>query len=186
MVTMDASSEKRNQRKWSYVLLAAGCLLLVGAFGVGIGDNPPAIVAMLAGAFAVALGVVYFFAAPGKRKGALQLLYWAPRVLCIVMALFISMFALDAFNEGKGFWQTTGLLLIHLVPTYIILIVLGVSWRWEWVGAAAFTALGVLYIASAWGRFNLGTYAIISGPLFLIGSLFLANWLRRPRPKAGA
>ena len=38
-----------------------------------------------------------------------------------------------------------------LIPTFLILIVLAVSWRWEWVGAVLFTALAFL---------NLGT-----GPL---------------------
>jgi hypothetical protein len=189
MTAMDTNSElseKRNERKWSYVLLAAGCLLLVAAFGIGISDNPPAIVAMLTGAFALVLGVIYFFATPAKRKGVFQLLYWAPRALCIVVAMFISMFALDVFGHGKGFWETTVALLIHLIPTYIILIVLVVSWRWEWVGAAMFIGLGVLYIVMAWGRFPWLTYALISGPLFLVGMLFLLNWHYRGRLKAGS
>jgi uncharacterized membrane protein HdeD (DUF308 family) len=184
--TMDTKPEKQNQRKWAYVLLAAGVLLLVGAFSIGISDNPPAIVAMLGGLFALVLGVIYAFARSDKRKPAGQLLYWAPRALCIVVAIFISMFALDVFGEGKGFWETTLALLMHLIPTYIVLIVLAIAWRWEWVGAAVFIALGVLYIVTAWGRFPWGTYALISGPLFLVGILFLLNWLYRGRLRPAA
>ena len=103
MDTSSALPEKRDQRKWSYLLLAAGCVLLVTAFLIGISDNPPGIVLMLAGFLAVVLGIVYRFARSGKRKPAHQLLYWAPRALCIVIAVFISMFALDVFGEGEGF-----------------------------------------------------------------------------------
>jgi hypothetical protein len=184
---MNASSvlsEGQNQRKWSYVLLGAGVLLLAAAFLIGINDNPPGIVSMLAGFFAIVLGAIYRFAKPSNRKPGRQLLYWAPRALCIVIAIFISMFALDVFGEGRGFWGTTLALLIHLIPTYIVLAVLAVAWRWEWVGATLFTGLGVAYIVAAWGRFPLSTYVLISGPLFLVGVMFLLNWRYRGQLRA--
>ncbi len=113
-----------------------------------------------------------------------RLLFWAPRGLCIAFAVFVSLFALDVFGEGGGFWKTTAALLIHLVPTCIILIVLAVSWRWEWVGAIAYATLGTLYLALAWGRFHWSAYLTISGPLFLVGALFLINWIHKQRVRA--
>ena len=80
---------------------------------------------------------------------ALQLLYWTPRLLCILFAIFISLFALDVLGEGYGFWGTILKLLMHLIPTGIFLIVLAITWRWEWVGGILFPALGVLYMISA-------------------------------------
>lgn len=108
-----------------------------------------------------------------------RVLYWAPRVLGIVFAGFISLFALDVFEEHQGFGPTLVALLMHLIPTALVLGVLAIAWRWEWVGSVVFTALGCLYIATAWGRFHWSAYAVISGPLFLLGGLFLANWLKR-------
>jgi small-conductance mechanosensitive channel len=134
MDTSSASPKKPNQRTLSYLLLATGCVLLVTAFLIGISNNMPGIVSMLAGFLAVVLGIVYRFAKSGKRNPSLQLLYWAPRALCIVIAVFISMFALDVFGGGKGFLETTLALLIHLIPTYVILILLAVSWRRVWIG----------------------------------------------------
>jgi hypothetical protein len=109
------------------------------------------------------------------------LVFWAPRLLCMLFALFVSLFALDVFGEGGGFWKTTLALLIHLVPTWIILIVLAVAWRWEWVGAVGYVALGMLYLVMTWGRFHWSAYVAISGPLFLVAALFLINWLSKPR-----
>ena len=104
-------------------------------------------------------------------------LFWTPRVLCMLFAAFLSLFALDVFDESNGFWQTALALLMHLLPsTILVIIVLIVSWRREWIGGVLFNALGVLYIVLFWGRFPWFTYAAISGPLFLVGILFLLNW----------
>jgi len=58
-----------------------------------------------------------------------RVLFWAPRILCILFAIFLSVFALDVFSEGYGFWQTIGALLRHLVPTFIVVIALLIGWR---------------------------------------------------------
>jgi len=107
---------------------------------------------------------------------AKQVIFWLPRTLCVLFAIFLSLFALDVFGEGYSPWETVLALLIHLVPTYIVIIALAIAWRWEWIGAILFGALAVFYVALAWGRFPLTTYLVISGPLALIGILFLLNW----------
>jgi hypothetical protein len=86
------------------------------------------------------------------KLSARRVLFWAPRVLCVLFALFASMFAFDVFSESRGFWPTVGGLLIHLVPTCILVIVLLVAWRWEWVGAVLFTALAVGPMSCGAGR----------------------------------
>ena len=110
---------------------------------------------------------------------ARRLLFWTPRALGILFALFISVFALDVFNEHYRLPQLLVALGMHLVPTGLVVATLIVAWRWEWVGAALFFGLGVTYIATMWGRFDWGTYAIIAGPAFLMGVLFLLNWRHR-------
>jgi energy-coupling factor transporter transmembrane protein EcfT len=91
------------------------------------------------------------------------------------------MFALDVFSEDSGFWQTIVALLIHLIPTFIVVIALLIGWRWEWVGSVLFGALALFYVVWMWGRFPLVTYLSISGPLALVGVLFLLNWIYRAR-----
>ncbi|WP_031291952.1 DUF7670 domain-containing protein [Leptolyngbya sp. Heron Island J] len=108
-----------------------------------------------------------------------RLLFWSPRGLCILFAIFLSLFALDVFSEGYGFGETILALLIHLMPTYLVVISLAIAWRWEWIGSILFIALALFYLASSGG----GSW-IISGPLFLIAILFLVNWMYRSRIKA--
>jgi hypothetical protein len=108
-----------------------------------------------------------------------RFLLWTPRILCLLFAGLISLFALDVFEENDGFWNTTLALLMHLVPTAILLILLAVSWRWECFGGLAFPALGAYYLVAFWGKFHWSAYAIISGSLFLLGALFLLSWSKR-------
>jgi thiol:disulfide interchange protein len=113
-----------------------------------------------------------------------RLLFWSPRVLCIGFALFVSLFALDVFSEGLGFWKTILALSIHLVPTAFIVVVLAVSWRWEWVGGILYIAAGIFYLIEIRNRHHPDWVVVISGPLFLVGALFLLNWLKRAEIRA--
>jgi hypothetical protein len=90
------------------------------------------------------------------------------------MTAFLAMFALDAFGEGKPFIQALAEFAIHLVPALLLLAIVAMSWRWEWVGGIAFVALAAAYVAMVPGR--LDWILVISGPLLLIGVLFLASW----------
>ena len=111
------------------------------------------------------------------RRRTRRLLFWAPRALGFLFAAFIGLFALDVFDEGYGFWEAVAGFLIHLVPTYLILVAVALGWRWEWLGALLFAALGVAYVVTAWGQFGWTTYLIVTGPAFLVAALFLADWL---------
>jgi hypothetical protein len=74
------------------------------------------------------------------------LLCWTPRLLGIALAIFISVFALDVFSERLPFWRMMLALVVHLVPTFVLVAILLLAWRWPWVGGVGFTALGMLYI----------------------------------------
>jgi hypothetical protein len=113
------------------------------------------------------------------NKTTKRVLFWTPRIVCILFAIFISLFAVDVFSAGYSLPKTILALLMHLIPTGLIVIVLIISWRWEWVGGIVFIALAAFYLAWQWGRFPWITYLTISGPLFLVGVLFLINWVHR-------
>ncbi|OYW07154.1 MAG: hypothetical protein B7X11_00410 [Acidobacteria bacterium 37-65-4] len=120
------------------------------------------------------------------RRPVSRLLYWTPRVLCILFAASISIFAADVFSEAGGFWQTALGLLMHLIPALVIVAVLVVSGRREWIDGALFIALGALYIVWAWNRPFARWYVflLIAGPPILTGSLFLLDWRHRVELRA--
>lgn len=104
------------------------------------------------------------------------LLLWSPRILCILFAVFISLFSLDVFAGTHGLMQTIVGLLIHLIPTFVIVGVLILSWRWEWIGAVAYVGMAVFYAYMINFR-RWDWIALISTPLLIIGILFLVSWL---------
>lgn len=116
---------------------------------------------------------------------ALKCLWWSPRILGLLFVAFISLFALDVFEEHRGFWNIAFALAMHLIPTAVLLLVLALAWRWDWAGIVGFPALGGLYLSLFGGRFHWSAYVMMSGPLFLLGALFLLNWLVRP-PRSAA
>ena len=113
-----------------------------------------------------------------------QFIYWTPRILSIVFILFLMVFSLDVFEPGLSAWQIAIGLFMHNIPALVLLAVVVVSWRHEIVGGIVFILAGIAYIASmlAAGRLKGGmwvSFPIIAGPAFLIGILFIVNWLKK-------
>ena len=107
-----------------------------------------------------------------------RILYWSPRLLGILFAAFVSVFALDVFGEGYSFGDTIIALFMHLVPTAIIAVCLVIAWRWEWIGAILFVSLALLFLIMSGGE-----SWIITLPLLVIGALFLLDWTYSTRLK---
>jgi hypothetical protein len=105
-------------------------------------------------------------------------LYWTPRVLAIVFVLFISLFAFDVFDGQYSFWETVLALFMHLLPSIILTITIAIAWRWEWVGTLFFAGWSIFYVAT-FRDFPVSVYVIIAGIPFLIGILFLVDWIYR-------
>lgn len=110
------------------------------------------------------------------KRPVRQLLFWTPRVLGILFALFLSLFALDVFGAGYGFWGTFLALLIHLLPVFALLIGLALAWRWEWIGTVIFCGFSLWYLLAFGGRFPPSVYMTIAGPPIIVGLLFLIDW----------
>lgn len=109
---------------------------------------------------------------------------WTPRVLSILFACFISLFALDVFAEGRPWTETLVALLMHLIPTYVLILILVFAWRRPWVGALAYTALAIAYAVMA-GRHPSWILAI-AVPLLVTAGLFWLSWRATRSPRAEA
>jgi len=112
-----------------------------------------------------------------------KLLFWAPRILSVIFIAFLSLFALDVFNEHLGFWPTIFGLGMHLIPSIALIAVLILAWRREWIGSMLFAAAGLFHVI--WAAFVPRPWSFsqryisiltIAGPAFIIAILFLFNW----------
>jgi hypothetical protein len=122
---------------------------------------------------------------PAVRSMAAKLLIWSPRVLGVLVSVFIAVFALDAFGSGKPFVEAFADFLIHLIPSLVLLAVVVASWRRPWIGGLAFIAIAIAYGNLAGN--HVSWIVAISAPLLIVGILCLWSWygLRRDRPQIG-
>ena len=113
-----------------------------------------------------------------------NMLQWSPRILGILVSLFLGVFSLDAFGSGRTFAEASGDFAIHVTPALILLAVVALAWRWEWVGALVFTAVVVGYAYAA--RTHVSWIPVIAGPLLIVGILFFWSWIRRKEFRAAS
>lgn len=114
------------------------------------------------------------------RLNMRKIFLWLPRILGVLFAVFIGMFAMDVFNQGYLGFDLVLAFLIHLIPAIIIIAFTLVGWRWPLSGTALFTVIGTVYIYYISGQPWL-VYALISGPLYLVAVLFtISNILNKP------
>lgn len=127
---------------------------------------------------------VYVVKLNGMKKKINKFIYWIPRILGIIFVLFLMMFSLDVFEPGLTAWQIAIGLFMHNIPALFLLIILIISWRCEIVGGVAFILAGLFYILllamnHKFEWYLLSWSVIIAGPAFLIGILFIINWLKK-------
>jgi peptidoglycan/LPS O-acetylase OafA/YrhL len=115
--------------------------------------------------------------------------YWAPRILGLAAIAFISMFALDSFEAGLPL--TTQLLHFaqHLIPSFLLLALLALAWKWEKVGGIAFIGIGLTFSPLVYmlnhGRNHFSVaqsllvVLIITVPFIITGALFLLSHSKR-------
>ncbi len=114
--------------------------------------------------------------------------YWTPRVLSILFICFLALFSLDVIQPGLSTGQIVTGLIMHNIPVFVLLLLLIIAWKHEIVGGIAFILAGLLY--SGWTIFSVTTSDLpwyialswsltIAGPAFLIGILFLINWVKK-------
>jgi len=99
---------------------------------------------------------------------------WTARILGIGVCVFLALFALDAWDPAKPVTERAADVLVHLLPSILVLAVLALSWRRQWIGGLAFVGLAMAYAVMV--KFRLDWIAVISGPLLATGALFFWSW----------
>lgn len=121
------------------------------------------------------------------NKTQKALLFWTPRILSIILILFLAMFSLDVFENCYSFWECIVALFMHNIPSLFLLIILIIAWKYEVVGGVTFILIGLFYMLMVLSNANLDSdwiaIAIISTPAFLIGILFLIAWFKKKKSK---
>ena len=109
---------------------------------------------------------------------------WIPRIFTILIILFLSMFALDAFSPELNFWQQFSDFIMHLIPSFILIIILIIAWKRELIGGILLTILGLVmspfiysmnYESNHSMLMSIGIILAICLPILIAGVLFIIS-----------
>jgi len=75
-----------------------------------------------------------------------------------------------------GIGKTILHLLVHLIPAFILILILIIAWWREIVGVFLYISLAIFYLLISKGKFNLITYLVIMVPLGIIALLLYLDW----------
>lgn len=103
-----------------------------------------------------------------------NVLRWTPRVLGVLYALFISLFAYDAWGTGAGFWEELAAFVVHLMPTYFVLVALVVAWHQPRMGGILFIILATVF-GVIFGRGDPALLLLMALVPTAIGLLFVCD-----------
>jgi cell division protein FtsW (lipid II flippase) len=103
-----------------------------------------------------------------------KVFHWIPRIIGILMTLFIGMFALDAFDPRLSVMQQIMDFLVHLIPAYIALATVLIGWKWDLAGCLIYLVLALIY--TFWAFHHPLWILCISVPLLVLSVLFFISW----------
>jgi hypothetical protein len=117
-------------------------------------------------------------------KNKITLFHWIPRVLCILAILTISSLALDSFGPGQNFGRQVGAFFMQMIPSFVLVILLVIAWKWEYLGGFIIMVLAILmtpivfimnYRHNHSVAMSLGIICVITLPFIITGILFIIS-----------
>lgn len=96
--------------------------------------------------------------------------------LGVLYAVALLIFAADVFNHEQNIAQTFYDLLLHLLPTAVILLIVFVAYNRPLIGAIIYLVLGLMYIITGWASMHWTAHVLIAGPLLLLSALCITAW----------
>lgn len=107
---------------------------------------------------------------------------WIARILMLFIITFVSLFALDSFDQQLTMIEQLTGFLIHLIPSLILVAMWIIAWKKPALGGYAFLILGLvlapyLFVGNYSSNHSilnsLSTVLVIPFPILLAGILFI-------------
>ncbi|MCK5107481.1 MAG: hypothetical protein KAQ83_02030 [Nanoarchaeota archaeon] len=89
---------------------------------------------------------------------------WWARGFTIAYIVFMSLFSLDA--ESFLGW------IMHMIPSFVLIGVLIISWKKQLIGTVAFGVLGIIFTIFFKAYKEIISFLILIVPLFMVSALF--------------
>lgn len=97
-------------------------------------------------------------------------LYWAPRVLAILVGLFFFLMLTD-LKPGFGFWD----FMAKFLPGFIVIVAILLTWKKPKVASLVFAILALIYTIIGWVYIQENVIGTITVPMIIVSALLIIN-----------
>ncbi len=94
----------------------------------------------------------------------------------ILYAFALLVFAADVFSKDQNISQTLIDLVLHFIPTVIVLLLVVIAHQRPLIGSIIFAVNGIVYIITGWDNLHWTAHLLIAGPLMLISILYIISY----------
>lgn len=91
----------------------------------------------------------------------------------VLYALALLVFAVDVFNKEQSISQTFSDVLLHLVPTMVVLFFVFVGYKKPLIGTVICLVSAMIYIITGWSNMHWTAHVLIAGPLLVLSLLYI-------------
>lgn len=106
-----------------------------------------------------------------------DILWW----ICMVYALFLTIFAFDVFSPENGyqFFEMVFAFLIHTIPSILLILFLLISKKWPLICSIGLLLFGLITMFAFQTYVYWLSFLTISMPILLVGILMLAYSIKQ-------
>ena len=101
---------------------------------------------------------------------------WTPRALTALVVMLLAIFALDVFDGEQSFKESVLGFLIHIIPSYSLLVTLLIAWKRPLYGGFLLLVCALFFTAYFHTYREIFTFMIISVPIIIVGVLFILSY----------
>lgn len=118
------------------------------------------------------------------------IIHWSARIISIAAIVFVSLFALDSFATELSLKEQLIGFAIHMIPSFVLLAILIVAWKWELAGGIIYVLIGLVlspllfvynYRVNHSVGISLSIILFITFPFLLAGVLFILSHIKMNR-----
>ena len=111
------------------------------------------------------------------EKQEISRIDWIPRGFFIFFAFLFFLLSFDVFFEDYTPLETAGAFIIHMIPGFLILGLIKITWRKDFLGFTIFFVLGTFFLFFFNPNYNL----IYGGLILSMSAIYLGSWFNQIR-----
>ena len=108
-------------------------------------------------------------------------MFWIPRALILLFALFTMLFSFDVFESSAPWYQIAVGFAIHNTPFLLMMVILWISWKLPGLSSIICYLAMVFFAYIVRSNGSIVPLLMFTVPLFLVATMFLFEYLKESK-----